>query len=565
MTRGSARACGVRHPVLFLLLILPLFFSACEDWNRPVKETIEYYRTLVPVAGWEEFREMAVGAESGYTILVLEDMEASGGPVVIDGKHITVTGRGTKNISRASGFLESFFVVKNGGALTIGNDRGSLVLDGNKAAFPSPPYPASLITVDEGNLVLNGSALRNNICNNQGGGVRFNGGGFFIMNNSVISGSNAANNLAQGGGVYFNSTGSGSFTMNNSRIEGNGNKYAAGNTDDYIGSGGGVFFTGSGSFTMNNSVISGNTNEHSYAESYAHGSGGGVFFACSGTGSFIMNNSAITENSPGGRFDNNGGGVYFVNTGAASFIMNDSVINDNLCDAEKGNEGGGVYFRNTGSGSFIMNNSVINDNLCDGGDNGIIFTGGGGVFFSNTGSGVFTMINSRIEGNRCLNSDGSSGGGGGGVYFSSYGQDSSPTITMNNSVIRNNSGFANGGGIYLGTDSNDLVFTMADRSVISGNKATGKGGGVYIVNTPFKKERGAVIYGSNGGENSNGVLAPDPDGDPVTDGGAAVYVYLYDEVSPSEKKQETTAGAKDVVYVLYNQESGDYDFGEGWD
>ncbi|MDR0400651.1 MAG: hypothetical protein LBH51_06870, partial [Treponema sp.] len=270
----------------FMLLV----FAACDNGNLPVKDKIEYYRALVSVDTWEDLRQKAEDVESGYAFFLLNDLEASGDPVIIDGKHITVMSAGTKTITRAADFWRSFFEVKNGGSLTVGDNRGSLVLDGNKAAFPSSPsYPASLITVLEGNLVLNNSTLRNNKCNDIGGGVRFEGSGSFTMNNSVISGNRVGNTtappppppppppcpLGQGGGVYFKSIGGGSFTMNNSVILDNGTDYQD-IEEDYGGCGGGVFFhcfSGNGSFTMNNSVISENINEHTDSHSGTQSTG----------------------------------------------------------------------------------------------------------------------------------------------------------------------------------------------------------------------------------------------------------------------------------------------------
>jgi hypothetical protein len=340
-----------------LLLIL----SACGDWNRPVKEDLEYYFTLVPVSTWEELSQKAEELGSGYTFFILNDMEASS-TVAIDGKRVVVTGRGRRTITRASVFTGAFFELTNNGSLSIGDERGSLVLDGNAGAVPTAP----LVTVNEGDLVLNNSELRNNKCGTDGGGVYFEGGGNFTMNKSVISDNFAENYpLTFGGGVYFNSTGS--FTMNTSVISDN----TCGPT---IGaSGGGVFFTstGDGSFIMHNSVINGNICNGSTANG-----GGGVHFMCGGNGVFVMTDSRIEDNRVGEYapppYANGGGGVSLLNNGSGecSFTMTNSIIRNNTGFQA----GGGVYLR----GGTLNNYGEIRDNtaLVNGGGVYIAFGGG---------------------------------------------------------------------------------------------------------------------------------------------------------------------------------------------
>jgi hypothetical protein len=284
------------------------------------------------VDSWEQLRQKAASSDPGYTLFVLNDLEASGGPVVIDGKALTITGRGTQTINRAPDFTGSFFEVKNGGSLTIGDGKGALVLDGNKAVF-SFPYPASLITVSDGNLILNNSIVRNNISSHNGGGVYFDcpGTGSFIMNNSVITGNGTNSSISSvGGGVYFNcmATGNGSFIMNNSAISGNVIK-------DGFTAGGGVSFRcfGAGNFVMTNSRIEGNR-----YESMSSSLGGGVSFTSYGQGSFTMTNSVIRNNTG----FTTGGGVYITaggGNGSVIMNMNGGEISGNTAR----DYGGGVY------------------------------------------------------------------------------------------------------------------------------------------------------------------------------------------------------------------------------
>jgi hypothetical protein len=431
LIRGTALAAIVLCPVLF----------SCENWNQPIKSEIEYYLTLVPVDTWEQVRETAANAEPGYTILVLNDIEASGDPVVIDGKALTITGRGRKTISRNAAFFDSFFVVENGGSLTIGNSRGSLVLDGNKDAFlTSPSYPTSLITVNEGNLVLNNSTLRNNICNSMGGGVYFdcpvNSSGFFTMNNSAIRENTAELKV---GGISLGARG------------------------------GGVFFkcSGNGSFTMNNSVIAGNIIES--------GAGGGVYFLCDGTGRFVMTDSKIEDNHAAlpNRAGGEGGGVSFFNTGQGSFTMNNSVIQNNTGFVYGGGVGLTSIARDgsTASAAFIMNSGTISGNAAS--------VSGGGVYVyssafdsaagdDSTASAVFTMNGGTISGNTAVDSGGSASGGGG-VYFGKFGDGSSIAFTKEP------------GGLIYGKNEDEKSNLVKDGS---GAPLDGQGHAVYFEDGP---------------------------------------------------------------------------------
>jgi hypothetical protein len=210
-----------------------------------------------------------------------------------------------------------------------------------------------------------------------------------------------------------------------------------------------------------------------------------------------------------------------------------------------------------GAGSFIMNNSVIRENS-------LVSSSyaesdhGGGVGFVNTGTGIFVMNNSVIEDNEGSNAG---GGGGGGVACSSTGTDSSLTVTMNDSVIQNNTGFAYGGGVYVFAYDATATFTMKGESIISGNSVETSGnysdahsGGVYVCNATFKKEPGAIVYGSDGSENSNTAAK-----------GSAIGVYTHTEgIGTDEiKKREITAGADISLSAVYSE--GSYSFEGSWE
>jgi hypothetical protein len=86
---------------------------------------------------------------------------------------------------------------------------------------------------------------------------------------------------------------------------------------------------------------------------------------------------------------------------------------------------------------------------------------------------------------------------------------------------------------------------------ISRNNAE-SGGGVEVSGASFKKEPGAVIYGSDAGEDSNSAAG----------GGAAVLV----EDTPDPKKREKTAGQDEELEAVYSDSDESYtSFSGDWD
>ena len=82
------------------------------------------------------------------------------------------------------------------------------------------------------------------------------------------------------------------------------------------------------------------------------------------------------------------------------------------------------------------------------------------------------------------------------------------------------------------------------------------GGGVYVYRATFKKERGAVIYGSDGGENSN-----------TASTGSTAEVYKYDAVDGivNVKTREAIAGAGETLSAVYDTGTEDYISLGAWD
>jgi hypothetical protein len=205
--------------------------------------------------------------------------------------------------------------------------------------------------------------------------------------------------------------------------------------------GGGIFVEQRGTLTINNSIISDNT-----VGVWGRGGGGGVFVA--GKAVLTINNSTVSGNSAHSHLGSCGGGI--LNNGG-TVTINKSIITGNQANSS----GGGIC----NFGTLTVNNSTVSGN----GDGGIYNSGtltvvkstmsgnttsgaGGGI----TNDGILTITNSTISGNLA-----SGGGGlalfsgkttisnstlqgnpsGGGVV-----QSGSATITLQNSIVADNSG-----------------------------------------------------------------------------------------------------------------------------
>ncbi|MCL2441204.1 MAG: hypothetical protein FWD14_05650 [Treponema sp.] len=103
----------------------------------------------------------------------------------------------------------------------------------------------------------------------------------------------------------------------------------------------------------------------------------------------------------------------------------------------------------------------------------------------------------------------------------------------------------NGGGVYVDEGG---TFNMYGGE-ISGNTANEKGGGVYIDNANFSKT-GGIIYGNDGGSNSNWANASSGTGP-----GHAVYVDGYN----NGLFRNSTAGNNINLYFIDGQPRGDWE------
>jgi hypothetical protein len=471
-----------------LCLAALVVFSACDNWNIPVKDRMEFYASVVPVSSWEELRAQVEESDAALLALthdvVLDDTNL---PITV-GRTLTITAfEGTRTISRGpddtTAFKFQLFEVGVGGNLTLGHPQGgTLILDGgavwnelNQSQNDGVTAGDVLVKVENAQLTIrDGAILRNNDnTTGEGGGVHVNsssGSAALIMTGGAISGNRAK--TGNGGGVYVVNQGTGSsatLTMTGGVISGN-RADGDGNDDD---GGGGVYVAGTGTeLTMSGgSIISENTAPR----------GGGVYVysgALNGA-TLIMKGGSISENTASVY----GGGVYVTNSDnnySAKLTMENGSISKNTASTY----GGGVYMQSNGKNSIVelaMEGGSISENTTS--IEGGTYSLGGGVYMTSddsNSSAILTMTGGAISGNKAYGS----GVSGGGVYVQGGSSGSSSAIlTMEGGAISGNKAHgsdAGGGGVYIWGDGGSAQLTMDNDAIISGNETVRSGGGVYL-------------------------------------------------------------------------------------
>ncbi|MDR1430114.1 MAG: carbohydrate-binding domain-containing protein [Spirochaetaceae bacterium] len=233
---------------VFILLVQ----SGCELYNLPLNNTLPPpSKAFAAITNFQQLREAVAAAPSGKasTLLIKTDFNTfskapyPAPPVEIENKTIILSaGSSDRNITRETTLLSSFFLVKAGGELILGEtgSQGRLSLTGNSGANEG------FVNVETGGkLTMNKNAalMGNSAGSAKGGAVTLSG--TFVMNGGEIRG----NTAASGGGVYI--SGGGSFRMSGGTIGGNS---APSGKGVYIASNAGFFMSGAAAVAPDNDV-----------------------------------------------------------------------------------------------------------------------------------------------------------------------------------------------------------------------------------------------------------------------------------------------------------------------
>ena len=196
--------------------------------------------------------------------------------------------------------------------------------------------------------------------------------------------------------------------------------------------------------TVTNSIFDGNDGAKISGKSYSAGA-----ISLFAYGSLNIKNSVFTDNK------GFGGGALRVTS--SDLIVEDSVFIGN--DSTTGADKSFVPIAGGGGAIYLDAASVPNDPRFYQGE-----------LKGETEGGIFKVSNSRFERNR-------GAGQGGAIMAWGYNQDKiiiEDSEIINNEVIKNRAGMAQGGGLWL------MGFGEIDNTTIANNKSTNVGGGVYV-------------------------------------------------------------------------------------
>lgn len=295
-----------------------------------------------------------------------------------------------------------------------------------------------------------------------------NGGAIYANNvhldvtDSTFSDNNAYN---QGGAIDINNGSlniAGSTFTNNAALEYNGGAVRADEMDSVIidssqfmdnstdDAGGAIALSDIYvSALISNSTISNNT---------AGNGGGGVYTSSFAPGAALeINNTTVSGNTAG-----YGAGI---DADTSLNILNNSMITGNTANNVGG---GGIRFDSDSKADLLR---IEDSNI----DNNIAASGyGGGVHFYADNPSLL-IRNSSISGNEAQEG----GGGGIAVNYDDGAGEQYGFVTIQNSVVSNNTAASEGGGLFLEVDDVHRAILIED-SDFSGNTAGDDGGGLHF-------------------------------------------------------------------------------------
>lgn len=375
------------------------------------------------------------------------------GSLNIDG--VTISGN---TANRAGGGIEVIAIA--GDTYTFTN----VTLEGNMIGTAAPGNGGAYHISGAGNSTFIGCTIINNTAV-EGGGLWNFGGGIMTVTGSTIDSNIATGDLAtKGGGGIFNNGGT-LLVDGLSQIVNNMASGTSGSGGGILSNAGDVTILGAGTAILANT---------------ANRAGGGIEII---DGSLTTNDIDWNDNnagvSPAVAAPGNGGALHV--SGVAVIEINGGNINNNSAALE----GGGVW--NQAGSTMTLENSNMMNNVAS----GSAADDGGGAVFNN--GGTLNMINGTFLDNIA---DGASGSGG--AVLSTGG-----AVTINTSVITNNSSNRAGGGIEIAAGT--LVTTDITLSNNITNTAPGNGGGLHVGGGANSTITGGTVDGNTAGSEGGGL------------------------------------------------------------
>jgi len=352
----------------------------------------------------------------------------------------------------------------------------------------------STLTVDGGFVMDSNSA--NGPAADDGGGAIFNNGGALVLNAAILSNNQATGAAGSGGGV-FNATGgtitgTGVTIIKNRAIRAGGAIEDASNASLKLisaildsntvgatpGNGGAIHVSGSSNVTLTGGTVNGNV---------ATSEGGGLW-----NGSGVMTVSGVTikgNRASGAGADQGGGGIY--NLSGALNVLAGSMITDNIADGLLGS-GGGIL-NDVGAALNVISSTIANNSAV---------RAGGGIEDNSGAASIFSLTDVTLTGN----STAASPGNGGAVHITGAGN-----LKISNSIVDNNTASAEGGGLWNGSGTMEVIKTSFSGNIASGAGSDQGGGALFNQNGNLIVSGGSTFTGNmaTGAAGSGGAIMND--------------------------------------------------------
>ncbi len=315
---------------------------------------------------------------------------------------------------------------EGGGAIFTNNNKLTLsgvVADGNSTGF----YGGAITALAADVIIKDNSQFKNNVgCT--GLALHLRNGGTCTLNEVEVK-----DNVSGDGNGAIYITGNGTLDITSLTASGNENI-----------NGGVIYASGSAKVTVDKSTLTGNT---------ATSLGGAIDYRASGT-------LTITNTTLNGNKAANGGSLHIGGSGAVT--IKNSIIDGNTATKL----GGGIYHE--GSGLLtVTDNTTIKSNSAP---------SGGGLYLD---LGAKANVSStEFDANFATSAD------GGAILVADSSEDgkSATSLTMTDSVLKNNTAKGKGGAISTDTSSPNLVINASDCEFIKNSTTTAGGGAIEIQN-----------------------------------------------------------------------------------
>ena len=482
-----------------------------------------------------------------YTLLVTKSQSSGGSRhttlEIPAGYDILLTGENGQETLTSQG-NGSLFTVENDATLTI----SGLTLDGDGWSHLIQVEEGGTLILEEGAVLQNcgSSAIVNDgtlileegaVLQNCGSSAIVNDGTLTMYGGTITRNDTLQKEMRRGNGGVLNREGAtftmygGSITRNGDLDDGEGAEQNAASDAGYAG---GV--TNLGTFTMTGGEITGNQVAPSPSGKAAAGVYNGGRFEMGGSAKVSQNVSVLAIDA---------GGVYnakdatFTLTGNAQICENTAlqsgggVYNDGIFEMDGGvisghtvtQFGGGVY--NAKDATFTLSDGTIQNNTAYDG------TGSSTAINTNTGGGVYNAGTFEMEGGTISNNR---AGKGGGIHSGNPLTGSPATFTMTGGTIDNNIAEANGGGLFVFTNSTARICGgyITNNTANAQNGGGFSGGGIYINQSETDEKQNGTLYLYNAAIYNNTSGKTDyPDGRKEGSGIAAcpysnVHIYMTD-------------------------------------